>query len=394
MRDMTLVKILFLSHMFPNQVEPLNSVFVAEKAKALSGYCNIQIIAPVPYFPLLRRKAPRYKENFEGLDVLHPRYLTLPKKLFFFRWMFYYLQVKKNIESCLQDVDIINVEWVYPDCYVAVKIASRHGKKVVVTVHGNEAIGYLESAPVRQIHARTLRLADHVIAVSRELKHKLVDAYGIEASRITVVPNGVDVNKIPAISRETAREKLGLQEVEGVICVCIARLSEEKALNVMLDAFSLCGEAHKLFILGDGPLKHSLKQQAADRKIAHRVFFAGPVQHKDVFLWLSAADFFCLSSKREGCPVVVHEALACGIPVISTSVGGVPDIVEDARYGCLCPIGSAEEFACALKQATSIQWDQAIIAEHGRQFTWENTARAMVKIFETVSAQPSAADAS
>ena len=352
------MKILFLSHMFPNKVEPLKAVFVAEKARALSGYCETHIIAPSPYFPMVKPSPPPRKEVFEGLNLLHPRYLRLPKFLYSFRWLPYYLQVKKHIKQHLKDIDIINVEWVYPDAYAAIKIAHRYGKKVVVTVHGNEAIGYYDKESIRKIHAKALQLADHIIAVSKDLQQKMIDSYAIEASRISVIPNGMDVNKFPAVNKEDAREKLGLHEENGIICVCIARLSEEKALDVMLDAFSLCGETYKLFIVGDGPLKQSLKQQVADRKIANRVFFAGPVKHKDIFLWLNAADFFCLSSKREGCPVVVHEALACGLPVISTSVGGVPDIVEDNRHGCLCPIGSAEAFADALNQAMAIQWDK------------------------------------
>ena len=80
--------------------------------------------------------------------------------------------------------------------------------------------------------------------------------------------------------------------------------------------------------------------------------------------------------------MVVHEALACGIPVVSTRVGAVPDLVCSAEYGLLCPPDDIPQLAVQIATALATTWDRQRIAAHGRQFTWENVVRETVQVYQ------------
>ena len=366
--------------MFPNKVRPLAAIFVAEKAVSLSVNNEMRIIAPVSYFPIIRRTLPEKYEKFNGLEVFHPRYLALP--FFHWRWLSYFYQVGIYLKKYVRFCDIINVEWVYPDCYVANKIAHKYGKKVVVVVHGNEAIGYFDAEGHKEKYITALQDADHVVAVSNDLKTKIIENYRISELKITVIPNGIDQNKFFVLPSSEARKRLNLQSPAQKICVCIARLSEEKALHIMIEAIAISQDNLRLNIIGDGPLKHNLKSLIQSLGLSDRVFLIGAIPHNQIFLWLNAADFFCLSSVREGCPVVIHEALACGVPIISTDVGGIPDIVNSEQYGILCPPNNPHLFAEALTRGVSQLWNREKISNYGQNFSWDRVAESMVHVYK------------
>jgi glycosyltransferase involved in cell wall biosynthesis len=368
--------------MFPNSLEPLFAVFVKEKAKALSKLVNLEIIVPVSYFPFLRRRGRiKYHEEFDGLSVTHPRYLALPNLLFSYRWLPYYITLKNLFKVRKYKYDIINVEWVYPDCFAAMRCAHKYGKKVVVTIHGNEAIGYLDNINKKKKYIQTLLEVDHIVSVSNDLKNKMVNDYGIHESKISVLPNGIDLKKFFLIEKGEARRKLGIKHSDNKICVSVTRLSEEKSLHTMIEALKYCDKNIYLYIIGDGHLKDFLKEKIEALAFQDRVFLLGPLPHNIISWWMNAADFFLLSSIREGCPVVIHEALACGVPIVSTNIGGIPDIVENGIHGLLCPPDNPEEFAKSLMAAISNTWDRLEIAKYGQSYTWDRVAENMVQIY-------------
>jgi len=106
----------------------------------------------------------------------------------------------------------------------------------------------------------------------------------------------------------------------------VGRLSREKGADVILDAIAACKPPWRLSIIGDGPERERLKQQAARLGITDRVTWHGPVSNAGKLL--SAFDAFVLSSRTEGTPIVLFEAMHSGVPIVTTSVGGVPDVVS------------------------------------------------------------------
>jgi glycosyltransferase involved in cell wall biosynthesis len=99
---------------------------------------------------------------------------------------------------------------------------------------------------------------------------------------------------------------------------------------------------------------------------------------------LSAADVFCLASYTEGWPNVVNEALACGAPVVATHVGGVPSMVTSERYGFLVPPRDPNALRDALREALKRTWDRASISDWGRSRSWQQVAREVIDVMQSV----------
>ncbi len=378
------MKVVFLSHIFPNSCCPLNAPFMVERAKAFSKVADIEVVAPCSYFPFLRTKGPSFLEYFKGLKVWHPRYLALPEILWHWRWFPYFKMIRKTFHNSISEYDILHVEWIYPDAYAAVRFAKKWRTKTIGVVHGNEAIDYFGPRNFRKKYCKVLGQLDHIIVVSRDLEAKLVQDYGVPGRKISVILNGVAVEKFPVLDKGKARGSLGIRK-DIKVGVCVARLSAEKNLDVLIKAVArLQSKSPVIFIVGNGPLRESLQKLIDSCGVTERVRLVGSVPHDDVALWLNAGDFFCLPSQREGCPVVVHEALACGRPVISTTVGAIPDLICHEDYGLLCPPSDVEALAGLLRQAVSRTWNTEKISAYGRRFTWQKVAEETVKVFHEV----------
>jgi glycosyltransferase involved in cell wall biosynthesis len=187
-----------------------------------------------------------------------------------------------------------------------------------------------------------LRRARHVFCPSAYLR-EIALAWGLDPERVSVLPNPAPATpRLPA--RDALREELGL---EGNALVFAGRLGPQKALGVTLEALAAVPGV-RLAIAGDGPERAMLERRARDLGLDGRVSFLGSVPRAQVLRLFRAADASVLSSAWENFPHTVVEALAVGCPVISTSVGGVPEVVKDGENGLLVPAGDAHALAAAI----------------------------------------------
>ncbi|MEN8131640.1 MAG: glycosyltransferase family 4 protein [Pseudomonadota bacterium] len=185
--------------------------------------------------------------------------------------------------------------------------------------------------------------SDAIVAMSNEslveLKHS-----GFSCDRVLLTPNGIALHPLPVLSPS--------DEVNAEVCkvVFVGRLSEEKQLDVLLDVWAMvCADrSHSatLAIWGEGPLVNSLKRQCADQCIATRVHFAGHVE--DAASRLPELDIFVLPSRAEGNSNAILEAMAVGLPIVSTPVGGTPMLVGEEGGPFLCPPGDANALSSLL----------------------------------------------
>ena len=197
------------------------------------------------------------------------------------------------------------------------------------------------AAPWRQ-HERVLwPAADHILCNSQMVKDFLVSRYGLPPARLTVVPNGVDTDFFqpgPNNRREGPP-----------VLLSVARLVPDKDHDTMLLAFSGVAERHpeaQLWLVGNGPRRGILEQKVRDLGLAGKVKFL-PVA-KDIRHLYQKADVFVLSSVAEGMPNVVLEAMAAGLPVVATRVGGVPEAVVPEDTGLLVAPRDVAGLAAAL----------------------------------------------
>lgn len=197
-------------------------------------------------------------------------------------------------------------------------------------------------APARQHEALLWRLASHIVCNSQALVESM-KAKGAPAERLTYIPNGVDCSRFHSSERKGS----------APLILSVARLAKDKDLTVLLKAFEILAKknpAPRLRIVGDGPEKEKLAAviRAMPGEIGGRIELAGasadPAPH------YQEADIFALSSIREGQPNAVLEAMASGLPVCATSVGGIPDLIGLNAGGLLSPPRNAEALAANLER--------------------------------------------
>jgi glycosyltransferase involved in cell wall biosynthesis len=211
-----------------------------------------------------------------------------------------------------------------------------------------------EDAKVRLfewLDRKTLRRHDAITVVSNALGEAAVRE-GVLRERVFRVPNAIDLAALaPPRSREDLCQELGV-DPSAPLVGAVGRLSPEKGHRVLLDAFhsvSRTAPEARLVVVGDGPEEAALRRRAQELGLADRVTFTG--LRKDGQQIIGALDVLALPSFSEGMPNVVLEAFAYGTPVVATSVGALPDMLEDGRSGWLVPAGDAGKLAAALRQS-------------------------------------------
>jgi glycosyltransferase involved in cell wall biosynthesis len=235
------------------------------------------------------------------------------------------------------------------------RIAGRlAGVPVTISTVHNSLKDYEVSPPTRWFYATALRLTlslvDRIICVSDSIRRDLIDECPAAAVKAQAVHNGVDPAIFPAQpDRQKVRRELGV--TQGPVLVTIARLTEAKGhrylLSALPDLLRTWPQLCCLFV-GEGELCESLQRMAVDLGVEQACRFMGV--REDIADILAAADMFVLPSLSEGFPFVLLEALAMGLPVVSSRVNGVPELIEDRKTGLLVPARDSRALAAAIRE--------------------------------------------
>lgn len=229
----------------------------------------------------------------------------------------------------------------------------------------------------RMLHRAAYRRGVVPVAVGEEVARSFEDYYGF-APR-AVIPNGIDLSPYHQTPDAAAWKRArGFAETER-LAVSVARLDPQKDPAALLEAFVKALGAHpewSLVFAGDGGLRGELEQAAGRLGMSKRVRFLGVIP--DVAGLLQAADLFVLASRWEGTPLAVMEAMAAGLPVIATRVGGVPGLVEDGVSGLLVEPGDPRRFAGAVAQAALNEEKRKAFGEAARRQAARFGVEAMV----------------
>jgi len=189
-----------------------------------------------------------------------------------------------------------------------------------------------------------LAKSDKIISVSNELNEDIQKQFNIPASNLVTIPNGIDIDKFKPISTDDLKEILNLKDKK--IILSVGRIDEQKGFQLLIKALPeiLKKFEVKLVIVGTGPYLRSLKSMAEKRGLQDKVIFAGRVSDEDLPKYYNLADVFAFPTLRlEGLPYVIPEAMACGRPVISSRIGGIPTAIENGRDGILIEPGNLDE---------------------------------------------------
>lgn len=234
----------------------------------------------------------------------------------------------------------------------------------------------------RWIYQRAVR---HLVTTGEALRQTLHRDNGIPLEHMTSVPTGVDLARFMPRSRAEARARHGLGDAPWIgILAMMSHFKGHRDLFAALAALLPAQPALRLLVLGDGPNRAAFEEEVRSRGIAHAVRFAGYVS--DAETWLPALDLFAHpSTGDEGVPQSVVQAMACGLPVITTAVGSLSDLVRHEETGLVVPKSDPAAIAAAV---TRLQGDPALaarLAAAGRAHVEANFSRqAMLERMEGV----------
>lgn len=239
------------------------------------------------------------------------------------------------------EAHVLHTHGYRPDV-VDAPVARRMGVSTVTTVHGFTGGGW-RGRLYEWLQLRSFRSFDAVIPVSRKLEGELAGR-GVSSERLHLVRNAWTPSR-PALDRAAARRTLGIESGEPVVG-WVGRLSREKAPDVMVRAMAdLRTPGVRLSMIGTGGMESGCREQARSLGIADSIRWHGMVP--DAASVLGAFDVLALTSWTEGTPMVLLEAMAAGVPIVATSVGGVPDVVSP-KEAHLAEAGSAGGIAAAI----------------------------------------------
>jgi D-inositol-3-phosphate glycosyltransferase len=255
-----------------------------------------------------------------------------------------------------------------------------------------------------EIERRIMREAGALVAASEIEADELTRLYGADPAKVSIVPCGVDTDVFRPIRQVDAREALGRDQCERLV-LFVGRIEQIKGIDVLLDALGLLfkrrpdlrGELCLLVVGGaldpgdDAPETEKvqeLRRLVHEHRMEDSVDFVGSVDQDRLALWYSAADLCAVPSLTESFGLVALEAMACGVPVVATRVGGLQTVVEDGGSGLLVAPGDHAALAEAMEQVLMDHRLRMHLAhgarERAEQFTWHRVGDGIESTYERV----------
>jgi sugar transferase (PEP-CTERM/EpsH1 system associated) len=291
-----------------------------------------------------------------------------------------------------QQIDIVHAQgWgTYLEGLVAAKVLSRRRPRFIFAFHGKSIDDVAQGVPWRRRAAQRLAFAftDACIAPAGHMARDYAGGIGVSADRVTVIYNGIDTTRFSARGNGEIRRSLGLDDAAFVIGFT-GRLDPVKNIDTALAAFGSFRAqlpeaeraATRMLIVGDGAERASLEKAAQARGLTDSVIFAG--MRSDVPACMSAMDVYLQPSFYEGHSLTLLEAMAMGLPVIATRVGGTPEIIADGENGYLREPRDSQGMAQVVRQLYSDPELRKRIGSAGRgRVTSQFSVATMVGAYE------------
>lgn len=379
-------RIVVFCSLYPSQVRPNAGVFIRERMSRVAEHCPLLVVSPVPWFPmqgLIRlvkpgyRPQPRRYEEQNGISVYFPRFLAIPG---LFRFLDGFMMALACLPLLLKlkkefAYNLIDAHFAYPDGYAATWLGRWLDVPVTITLRGTE-VPLSRISRLRACLLKALQHASKVFSVSESLKRHVV-ALGAQAEKIRVIGNGVDTGKFRAIDKIQARKRLGLPEDVPVL-ISVGGLVDRKGFHRVIEVLPGLLERYPglvYLIVGgaspEGDNRAQLERQVAALGLTQCVRFLGAMASNELHVPLSAADVFVLATANEGWANVFLEAMACGLPVVTTDVGGNREVVADSSLGTIVPFGDAGALSAAIADALGRAWDRQAIIRYACENAWD-----------------------
>ncbi len=383
-------RLVTFTNLFPSSLLPTHGLFVHERMRRVAAASGLPwcVVAPVPavFWPLRNAEYRRWAampatETWQGVVVHHPRYRHWPG-----------LSLRRQADAMARGARrtvaalaaagpiVLDAHYLWPDGVAASVLAAEFGVPFTLTARGTDLNVIADDPVVAARIADAARRALACCAVSRALADRFAAVADLPRERILEVRNGVDLERFRPGDAAAARRQLGLPPA-GRLLLGVGRLVPGKGFAVVAAALAKLPPDVSLVLVGEGPERPRIAALGGDR-----VLFLGARGPDEVAAAYRAADLFVLPSEREGWPNVVTEALASGLRVLATPVGGIPQILGepaqgDLRLGALAPVGDAAAFAAAAAALLAAPGERATVRAFAERYGWQAPVERLVGIF-------------
>ena len=393
------MRVLTVTSLYPNAAQPNHAVFVENRMRRVheTGEVEVSVIAPTPWFPSKNKMFGSYathaavpkSETRHGIRVDHPRYAMIPKIGMQSQPTFYYRALKRAAIKLIDETgpfDLIDAHYFYPDGVAAARLANDLGIPFTCTARGTD----VNQIPTVSEFGKNAvldvaRQASASITVCEALRRELIDL-GSDGSKIYTLRNGVDLEAFhqPNVSREGLKATYGVP-VDAPLVVSVGGLVERKGHHLTIDAVAGLDGIH-LLIAGNGPERGALEARIEGLGVEDRVKLVGSVPHSQLSDFYGAADLSVLASSREGWANVLLESMACGTPVVATSVWGTPEVVAVPEAGMLATERNAETLRFCIRTTLGNLPDRQKTRSYAERFSWDDTVAGVIDVFKTAVA--------
>lgn len=324
-------RLLFISSFFPNKSAPNIATYNRQQLLSLSEICEIDAVVPIPWTLIPRYKKYICEDVLGKIKLYHPVYYYLPAILRYCYGNTYYWSISSTIKklSNAKKYDCVFSSWLYPDAWAASLVARKLNLPLVVSVLGSDVNRLKVGDGFIKRSLEVGRRAEKIICVSSALRDRLI-TLGFDSEKLIYLQNGVDKDIFHPVDKLKIRSEMNFKNDDKII-LFVGNLKKEKGLLELVNAFSSLLEQLErnktlLLIVGSGKFFQQLSKVVSDLGILSNVKFMGEKSPEEIAKLMNASDVLCLPSYSEGQPNVVIEALSCHTKVVSTNVGGIPEL--------------------------------------------------------------------
>jgi L-malate glycosyltransferase len=271
---------------------------------------------------------------------------------------------------------------------VALAVRIFKPRPVVITLWGSDKL--ITQIPIlSKTIIRLLNTADAIICENNNLKAFLVSK-GLDSKKITLINNGINLDFFQPVDSMKARKRIGLKN-DQLILLSIGSLNKNKNHALLINALAeivTSKDSLHLYIIGEGEEQKILKKQIKELKLEKKITLLGLVDHKSISEWMKATNIFILPSRNEGTPNSLLEAMASGLPVIASKVGGIPELIQENIEGLLFESDSKDDLKEKLNKLIKDNQLQKFLGKNAQNKiathygSWKNQAEKLLALYK------------
>jgi glycosyltransferase involved in cell wall biosynthesis len=367
-------RLLIISNLYPLPWQPQRGMFNMQQFSLLADVFDIRVVVPVSFLEWSSR-ANDIDDNYQGPERWIIPYFFTPKIFRGFYPLMMRWSLKLKLFSKIKQFDphYILGSWLYPDGVVAADVANELDIPYLLKAHGSDINVYLDNSARGEKILHACRHARKIIVVSRALKEILMSR-GLPDSQIDVLYNGVNGNLF--FPHDVEKNMSVKKKI-----LFVGNLKRDKGVMELLAAFERLSrrESCELLIAGSGTMRADMERFTKLHNMDAQVNFLGTLSHDQLPGLMRDATLLVLPSYREGVPNVILEAMASGVPVVATNVGGIPEIVDQGLNGFLVPPRNIEALKAAIDDALIHSWNSEKIVLKSKAFDWRQNILQLKK---------------